>query len=123
MNAQRIRERCQELRLTYKEVATRIGITPTGMQTIFKENSTSTRTIEKISEALGVHPGYFFDDFKKVKIPEAYNKKYGSPLVSDGIAMYDNNEVEIMRKYASALERIESLQGENYALRERLAKK
>ena len=60
-NLQIIKNIAETKCIPFKDVAEKIGITPDGLQKIIRRNSTTTETLEKIADALGVHAGIFFD--------------------------------------------------------------
>jgi len=62
LNIKKIKELINSQDLQQKEFAKKIGLTVGGLQYIFKEKSTNTDTLIKISEILNTPIGYFFDE-------------------------------------------------------------
>lgn len=56
-----IKDIAETKNISLKDVAIKLGITPDGLQKIIKRNSTTTETLEKIANVLGVHVGVFFE--------------------------------------------------------------
>ena len=61
-NFQKIRVLCAKKDMPLSKLAEELKISPAGVQNIIVSNSTSTRTIEKIANILGVKVGVFFDE-------------------------------------------------------------
>jgi len=117
MNAQKIRDLCTKHRITLKELAGKIGLTATGLQHILQFNSTNTGTLERISRELGVHPGYFFDDFV-IK-----SDKYGvistvPPIISESYPEMSLANREIMKDGTEIYKQLVELQTEKIKLLE-----
>ncbi|MDE6717867.1 MAG: helix-turn-helix domain-containing protein [Muribaculaceae bacterium] len=53
----------EEKRLIKKDLADKIGITPTYFSHLMNKASFDSELLEKVSKAVGVSPGYFFDDW------------------------------------------------------------
>jgi transcriptional regulator with XRE-family HTH domain len=62
MNTQKIRDLCHEKNLSLADLARQLGMTPNGLQSILREKSTNTSTLERIAEILKVSPSIFFTD-------------------------------------------------------------
>lgn len=56
-----IKDIAETKNISLKDIAVKLGITPDGLQKIIKRNSTTTETLEKIANVLGVHAGVFFE--------------------------------------------------------------
>ena len=111
MNAQKIRDLCKKHRITLKELADKIPLTPTGMQHILRYGATNTGTLEKIARELGVHPGYFFDDFP-IK-----SEKYGvvsavPPIISESYPEMTLADREVKFAAGDAYKQLADVQGE-----------
>lgn len=61
-NLLKIKTIAEEKNIPLKDIADYVGITPTGLSKIFRENSTKTTTLEKIALKLKVPVSVFFDD-------------------------------------------------------------
>ncbi len=61
-NLKRIRDLCDEKRLTLKELSEKIGISQNGLQRIMKDNTTRIDTLERIAKVLDVPITAFFQD-------------------------------------------------------------
>lgn len=61
-NLQQIKTLASAKKISLKKLSEEIGLTPTGLSKIMRENSTTTATLEKIASVLGVSPAVFFDD-------------------------------------------------------------
>jgi transcriptional regulator with XRE-family HTH domain len=59
-NSLKIKELCKSRNMTLKELSERIGLSQTGLQGIFKNNSTSIDTLEKICQVFEVPIEFFF---------------------------------------------------------------
>jgi transcriptional regulator with XRE-family HTH domain len=87
-NSQKIKELCKRHNMTLKELSEKIGLSQTGLQGIFKNNSTSIETLQKICQVFNVSVEYFFSPLEEVDIldedgsilPAKQNK---SSVVSD----------------------------------------
>lgn len=121
MNAQKIRDLCKKHRITLKELSTKVGLTATGMQHILRFNATNTGTLEKIARELGVHPGYFFDDFS-IK-----SDRYGvisavPPIVSESYPETPLADREILKEGTEIYKQLVELQSEKIKALEELIK-
>lgn len=56
-----IKDIAETKNISLKDLAIKLGMTPDGLQKIIKRNSTTTETLEKIANVLGVHVGAFFE--------------------------------------------------------------
>lgn len=57
-----IRVLAVQKKIALSEVASRIGMSPQGLNKIINSNTTSCENLEKIAGVLGVPVGYFFDE-------------------------------------------------------------
>ncbi|MFV0555020.1 MAG: XRE family transcriptional regulator [Mangrovibacterium sp.] len=62
-NLMMIRDLAAQKNITLKEIADDLGITPTGLSKIMRENSTKTSTLERIALKLKVPVSVFFGDY------------------------------------------------------------
>jgi len=62
----KIRDICNERKITLKALARQAGITEHGLQRILKENKARTDTLERIAKVVDVPVSYFFEDLKMV---------------------------------------------------------
>ncbi len=67
-NAQKIKDLCKKHNMTLKELSEKIGLSQTGLQGIFKNNSTSIETLQKICQVFGVSVDYFFSPIEEVDL-------------------------------------------------------
>ncbi|MDE5806547.1 MAG: helix-turn-helix transcriptional regulator [Muribaculaceae bacterium] len=59
-----IRKLCEEKNISIRELARRINRRESSLQSLIKNGSTSTLTVEAIADVLGVSPGIFWDEQK-----------------------------------------------------------
>lgn len=57
----------EEKRLVKKEIAEKIGLSPAYFSQLMNKETFDPATLEKICFAIGVSPGYFFDDWTSEK--------------------------------------------------------
>ena len=62
VNLLKIKELAKEKNITLKELSDEVGITPTALSKIMRENSTKTTTLEKIAIKLKVPVSVFFNE-------------------------------------------------------------
>lgn len=62
----KIRDICNERKITLKELARQASITEHGLQRIIRENKARTDTLERIAKVVDVPVSYFFEDLKIV---------------------------------------------------------
>lgn len=117
MNAKRIRELCAMHRISIKELGEKVDRTPTGMQHILNKNSTNTGTLERIAYQLGVHPGYFFDDFP-IKTDQYEMKLAVPPLVADSYEQIAPQQQSIQSNSLDLMKEISRLKDEKIAMLE-----
>jgi transcriptional regulator with XRE-family HTH domain len=67
-NSQKIKELCKKHNMTLKELSEKIGLSQTGLQGIFKNNSTSIETLQKICQVFNVSVEYFFSPIEEVDL-------------------------------------------------------
>jgi transcriptional regulator with XRE-family HTH domain len=67
-NSQKIKELCKKNNMTLKELSEKIGLSQTGLQGIFKNNSTSIETLQKICQVFNVSVEYFFSPIEEVDL-------------------------------------------------------
>ena len=60
-NSNKIRQKCDERKITQKELASRLGITPHGLNKMLSNNEVKATLLDKIADILEVQAGYFFD--------------------------------------------------------------
>ena len=121
MNAEKIRDLCKRHRVSLKELSKKIGLTPTGLQHILKQNATNTGTLERISHELGVHPGYFFDDFPLKS--DKYNVVSNAPpIVTESYPEMSGPARQVMRDSSDVYRQLSELQAEKIKLQEEIIK-
>ena len=86
--ADKIKELCKEKGISIIELAARIDVSKQALYSNLKNNSTTILTLEKICNALGVSPNYFFDYDTKNPTSNSINLNYGS-----GIAQYSAGNI------------------------------
>ena len=121
MNAEKIRDLCKRHRVPLKELSEKIGLTPTGLQHILRQNATNTGTLERISRELGVHPGYFFDDFP-IKSDKYNAVATTPPIVTESYSEMSGPARQVVRESADVYRQLSELQAEKIKLQEELIK-
>jgi len=61
----RVKEICREKGLTVANIASRMGILPPALSRIINGSNTTTDSLQKIADALGVHISELFDKPKE----------------------------------------------------------
>ncbi len=92
-NLFKIKDIALEKNIKLEDIAKEIGITPTGLSKIIRENSTKTSTLEKIALKLKVPVSVFFDDkdardnivLNPAVLPEEIN--HIQPVVTEGVGV------------------------------------
>lgn len=93
----------EEKRLIKKDIAEKIGISPAYFSQLMNKESFDPQTLEKICLAIGVSPGYMFDDWtsEKYTIGEINNQA----IIGDATVNVGANK-EGIEKLLSEKERI-----------------
>lgn len=60
---QEIHRLAESKRLVKREIATKLGMSPSQFNNLKKRDSFDANLLERISKILGVSPAYFFDDY------------------------------------------------------------
>ena len=61
-NFQKIKTIAKEKGISLGSISQQVGITPTGLSLVMRNNVTNTDTLEAIARVLGVSVSVFFDD-------------------------------------------------------------
>lgn len=103
-NLQKIKVIASAKKIPLKKIADEIGVTPTGLSKIIRDNTTTIRTVERIAAILGVSPAVFFDE-----TPTSVNAMGDNSIAISG----SGNEISIQQKFLDMLaekdERIKEL--------------
>lgn len=83
-----IRTLAKERRMSLKTLAQNVGISENGIHAILKNNITTSDTLERISQVLGVSPAVFFD------VPQ----QGSANAVGEGASAIVGNDNEIVPK-------------------------
>lgn len=93
----------EQRRLVKKEIAERVGITPVYFSAIMRKGSIDAELLEKICNAIGVSPAYFFDDYvENESIVCDGNNAVGMRAVSAAISQ---REIELLKLMLEEKER------------------
>jgi len=110
MDYSKLEKRRGELRLTQGELAERAGIKLGTYHRVLKENNTTIKTLEKISEALEVNSSYWWEDSEEVNANNTGSENESN--LRDIIA-YQKEAISNQKDIIRELRRqIESLQNE-----------
>ncbi|MDR1542867.1 MAG: helix-turn-helix domain-containing protein [Prevotellaceae bacterium] len=82
-NLLKIRDLCKQKKITIRELSNRIGIGESALQSLIKNGSTSTLTLEKIARELEVSAGIFFDKPIGTHLENVANNSK-NPIVNTG---------------------------------------
>jgi transcriptional regulator with XRE-family HTH domain len=85
-----IRELCKKKNITIRELANRVGIGEAALQSLIKNGSTNTTTLEKISTELDVSAGVFFDNSHSFSVENVSNNT-NSPVIGNEAKIGDNS--------------------------------
>jgi len=101
-----IRDLCKQKKITIRELANRVGIGESALQSLIKNGSTNTLTLEKIAKELDVNAGVFFGETQSA-ILNNVNSPNSALLNGNGTITTENaNYQEIIKKMQ---EQIDSL--------------
>ena len=94
MNFNKIREYCEERRITIPELATRIGISEPGLYQVLRNKSIKVDVLEKIATVLEVPIWEFFDINPEEKFQEELSrlKKKNEGLSQNQVILKKENE-------------------------------
>jgi transcriptional regulator with XRE-family HTH domain len=67
-----VRQACHEKKWTLREFCKRLEMEEPSIQKIFRKNSTTIQTLEKMAEVLGISTGDFFENGKVEEPPAGY---------------------------------------------------
>lgn len=104
-NLHKIRELCEEKKLSIRELSKRVGKDESTIQALIRNGSTNTMTLEIIAKELNVHPGIFFDNYNPSGINQNGNGNINAIGNKITIAAFEN-ELKIARKEIESLEAI-----------------
>ena len=91
MNYNSIRDKIEELRFAFKDIAIGIGLTPQGLYKALAKRTLRIDHLEKISDVIGVPMNYWWQDDKTGKVGD-FDQLYGNKLVDSlekNIKMYE----------------------------------
>ena len=94
--ADKIKELCREKGISIIELAAKIEVSKQALYSNLKNNSTTILTLEKICNALGVSPNYFFD--YETNIPTSGNVNFNS---DSGIVQYSAGNIRTKQTVVS----------------------
>ncbi len=112
-----IKDLADKKNISLKDLALQLGITPDGLQKIMKRNSTTTETVEKLAQILGVQAGIFFEGYNTAN--QLINGNGNTASVFGNITAEEmsnkNKEIEHLKDLLAEKERVieekERLQG------------
>jgi transcriptional regulator with XRE-family HTH domain len=71
-----IRDLSEAKRISLRKIASKVGISESALQTLIRNGSTKTTTLEKIAEILEVPVGVFFDETPNRSITQKGNANF-----------------------------------------------
>lgn len=100
-NFQKIRELCEEKKMTIRELAEAIGLKENSLHVLMTSGTTNTSTLEKIAQVLNVPAGIFFnntatnsgDGYQNVNFNSGRQLNSGNMIFSQS-----PKEVELLRQ-------------------------
>lgn len=103
----KIRTLCKNRRISLKEMSEGIGITPTGLQAILTNNTTSIERLRLISKFLDIPVGYFFDE---VPLPGQVTQNANGSSSTNNYVQNNNTESKCLLDLDKANEKIKNLE-------------
>ncbi len=117
-NSNKVRELCEAKDISLKKLAADIGLSQTGLQGIFKNNSTSIATLQKISKYFNVPIYHFFSQSNEIASQTNSIHSKGQVIDPDldileelskikiiaALLMIDSNEVSISKSLSIAVQ-------------------
>ena len=121
--AEKIRELCKEKGLTLSGLADKVGISNTGLHSIFKNNVTTIATLEKICNVLGVSPNYFFEYDEQTASSSDVHLNMGNGIIQHSAGNIRSNNKVVAYANSTESDELNSLKTENEHLKQKLVDK
>jgi transcriptional regulator with XRE-family HTH domain len=101
MNFNKIKNLAEKKKITIVSIGETTGITPTGIHKFVKNHDCKVSDLEKISEALGVSPGYWWKDENENMMVSEPESQYGFKSENE----YLRKQIEEKERYINRLEK------------------